>query len=67
LSLTKDVFFTKEEMNTISFIKYFSILNSQKKYEEVIETFYKMDSLEIKKCESIFANTMTAYAHRGDL
>lgn len=54
-------------MNTRSFNRYFSALVSQQKYEQVIETFQKMDSLKVPKSEAIYANTMAAFAQRGDL
>lgn len=54
-------------MNTKSFNKYFAALTSQHKYKETIETFHKMDSLNIAKSETIYANTMASYAQEGNL
>ena len=54
-------------MNSIYFGKYINALIAQNKYQETIDTFYKMDTLSIEKTKSIYCNCLAAYAFLNNL
>ena len=49
-----------------SFNRYFTVLKSQHKHKEIIETFHKLEGLGIPKSEAIYANTIAAHAFLGN-